>query len=581
MPQNIILLSDGTGNSASKLFKTNVWRVYQSLDLSETGPADPNRQKQIAFYDDGVGTSSFKPLAILGGAFGWGTKRNVLDLYTFLCRHYRNGDSIYCFGFSRGAFTIRVLTGLIDSEGLVQADTDGERRHLAAEAFRAHRAKHYKGNSFITTFFRFLRWVILSVWYKLSGKKPYTDENNIKEVHLKFLGLWDTVAAYGLPIDELTHAWNFIFPLSFPDRNLSKIVDCAYHALAIDDERLTFHPELWNEKKEDYEEYPDDIPLGDRLNQVWFAGMHSNLGGGYPDDGLSQVSLNWIMDKAELLGLSFSRHERRRFKELASVKGKKYDSRRGLGGAYRYMPRKIDELTHDNEHGKKKGNERKIDRVVIDTPKIHESVFMRIADNVDGYAPIGLPKKYQVVAMDGSIIDPRETPIQSEDRSNREEELWNSVWRKRVVYFLTVFAFIALATFPIYLPVAEACKSRFCFLSPLIGSIGTFLPGFLDAWIKAYQSHPGFFLLIVIILSGLLFLASRLQRKIFDGMRIIFDKPELHNPAALPTDFIYNFRTNKSLKKLSKFWKEKLVPALLLAVIVVVALYGLSRGIFR
>src|ERR1044071_1548872 len=192
MPQNIILLSDGTGNSASKLFKTNVWRVYQSLDLSETGPADPSLQKQVAFYDDGVGTSSFKPLAILGGAFGWGTKRNVLDLYTFLCPHYKKGDSIYCFGFSRGAFTIRVLTGLIDSEGLVKAETDGERRHLAAEAFRAHRAKHYKGNQLITTFFRFLRWVILSVWYKLRRKKPYTDENNIKDVHIKFLGLWDT-----------------------------------------------------------------------------------------------------------------------------------------------------------------------------------------------------------------------------------------------------------------------------------------------------------------------------------------------------------------------------------------------------
>ena len=92
MPKNIILLSDGTGNSASKLFKTNVWRLYQALDLSATGPSDPGRLKQIAYYDDGVGTSSFKPLAILGGAFGWGTKRNVLDLYTFLCRHYEEGD---------------------------------------------------------------------------------------------------------------------------------------------------------------------------------------------------------------------------------------------------------------------------------------------------------------------------------------------------------------------------------------------------------------------------------------------------------------------------------------------------------
>src|SRR5450432_2889341 len=99
--RNIVLLSDGTGNSAGKLFKTNVWRMYQALDLSSPG--------QLAHYDDGVGTSSFKPLAIVGGAFGWGLKRNLIDLYISLCRNYVDGDQIYGFGFSRGAFTIRVL----------------------------------------------------------------------------------------------------------------------------------------------------------------------------------------------------------------------------------------------------------------------------------------------------------------------------------------------------------------------------------------------------------------------------------------------------------------------------------------
>ena len=129
----------------------------------------------------------------------------------------------------------------------------------------------------------------------------------------------------------------------------------------------TFHPELLNEKEEDY---LNDRRLENRLTQVWFAGMHSNLGGGYPDDGLSLVPLNWIMDKAESLGLTFWPDERRRLREVASIKGKKYDSRRGLGGAYRYMPRKIYELTHDNEHGKKGRKEKNVDRVVIDTPKI-------------------------------------------------------------------------------------------------------------------------------------------------------------------------------------------------------------------
>src|SRR6266566_6453421 len=100
MAKKIILLSDGTGNSAAKVWRTNVWRIFEFLDL--TSP------DQVAKYDDGVGSSSFKPLAILGGAFGWGLKRNLLDLYKFLCRTYQSSDDeIFAFGFSRGAFTIR------------------------------------------------------------------------------------------------------------------------------------------------------------------------------------------------------------------------------------------------------------------------------------------------------------------------------------------------------------------------------------------------------------------------------------------------------------------------------------------
>ena len=113
MSKNIVLLSDGTGNSSSKIFKTNVWRLYQALDLTDS-------QKQIAYYDDGVGTSSFKPFAILGGVFGFGLKRNVIDIYSFCCRNYRPSDKIYGFGFSRGAFTIRVVAGFIARIGLVR-----------------------------------------------------------------------------------------------------------------------------------------------------------------------------------------------------------------------------------------------------------------------------------------------------------------------------------------------------------------------------------------------------------------------------------------------------------------------------
>src|SRR5262245_39298782 len=102
--KSIVVFSDGTGNSSAALFRTNVWRLYDALDQSD--PAD-GRPRQIAHYDNGVGTSTFKPLAVLGGVFGVGLKRNILSLYKFVCRNYRPGDQIYAFGFSRGAFTIR------------------------------------------------------------------------------------------------------------------------------------------------------------------------------------------------------------------------------------------------------------------------------------------------------------------------------------------------------------------------------------------------------------------------------------------------------------------------------------------
>jgi type VI secretion system (T6SS) phospholipase Tle1-like effector len=132
MPKNIVPLSDGTGNSSAKLFTTNVWRLYQALDLGD--PA-----LQVGFYDNGVGTSSFKPLAILGGIFGYGLKRNVIALYSFLCRNYHphEGDRIFGFGFSRGAFTIRIVAGLVAHEWLVPYT--GDEAKLARNAKAAYR----------------------------------------------------------------------------------------------------------------------------------------------------------------------------------------------------------------------------------------------------------------------------------------------------------------------------------------------------------------------------------------------------------------------------------------------------------
>ena len=208
--KRIILLSDGTGNSAGKVWRTNVWRVFESLDLTSS--------QQIAFYDDGVGTSSFKPFAILGGAFGFGLKRNVLDIYKFACRNYRShldylaleaaaakaenreerygpwqSDDIFGFGFSRGAFTIRVVNGLICEQGLVSYQTEEELDRKVAIAYRAHRAEKFKSRFQVEWVFRKLRNLFVSSKH---------DKHERPVDHIAFLGLWDTVAAYGLPVDE-------------------------------------------------------------------------------------------------------------------------------------------------------------------------------------------------------------------------------------------------------------------------------------------------------------------------------------------------------------------------------------------
>src|ERR1017187_900645 len=172
MGRKIVLFSDGTGNSSAKVWRTNVWRVFESLDLTSS--------TQVAFYDDGVGTSSFKPLAILGGGFGFGLKRNVIDLYKFLCRTYSTGSKIYPFGFSRGAFTIRVLIGLIAQEGLIPFTTQDDLDANAIAAYRAFRSARYRTTA--GAFFRPLRdiWVFLK--NTALGRDRYDATKNIKDV---------------------------------------------------------------------------------------------------------------------------------------------------------------------------------------------------------------------------------------------------------------------------------------------------------------------------------------------------------------------------------------------------------------
>ena len=376
--KKIVLLSDGTGNSAAKRHKTNIWRLYDSLDL--------RRRDQIAMYDDGVGSRRFLPFKLLGGAFGWGLKRNVIELYKFLCRNYDKGevsrppDKIYLFGFSRGAFTVRILAGLLDRCGLC-TDFESERDlHRKAYANYAIYREHYGG-------FRLSR-----LFPRIRFRALTKDRSRLESAVLprvEFIGVWDTVDAYGLPFDELTRLVDrFIFPLRFPNNRLSERVRKACHAVSIDDERQTFHPVLWDESNENEHT---------RIEQVWFPGVHSDVGGGYPRHRLALVSLDWMISKVEATvgdegGLVFLDNLREAYRRRSDGNGIQHDSRAGLSAYYRYMPRNIDKLCRDAGTADGDNN----------LPRIHRSAFERIRENVVPYAPTGLPMRYRLVSTDGN-----------------------------------------------------------------------------------------------------------------------------------------------------------------------------------
>jgi uncharacterized protein (DUF2235 family) len=357
MSKNIVLLSDGTGNSSSKIFKTNVWRTFQTLDLTDTS-------KQIAYYDNGVGTSSFKLFAVLGGVFGFGLKRNVIDIYSFCCRNYVAGDRIYGFGFSRGAFTMRVVAGLIARQGLVPYTGDEiALARYATSAYRDYR-RRFNSTEGLVTPLRNLRDVIIRAYRHLAGIGQYDPNEQIEVERIHFLGLWDTVDAYGGPIEEITRAIDYWYwPLSMPDRFMNAKVHRACHALALEDERDAFRPVIWDERyvrnaagklqaidsewePEVSAEWKDKLKDIDkkRLSQVWFVGVHSDIGGGYPQDGLSYVTLDWMLDRAQPFGLLLDPLQHVQMKSLINPYDKLNDSRHGLAGYYRYKPRNIHEI---------------------------------------------------------------------------------------------------------------------------------------------------------------------------------------------------------------------------------------------
>ncbi len=588
MSKNIVLLSDGTGNSAAKLQKTNVWRLFQILDVR-----DPN--SQVAFYDDGVGTSSFKLFAILGGVFGFGLKRNVIAIYSFCCRNYQPGDRIYCFGFSRGAFTIRIVAGMIAYLGLVRYnDNEADLARFAADAYRLYRRRFNGGIlkylDYLHIDLRGIRDFAIRLWRRLwrqTATAPAPVE--IESVH--FVGIWDTVDAYGGPIEEMTRAIDYwVWPLSMPDRFMSAKVHKACHALSLEDERQAFSPVIWDERyvraaatvpgrdktqwlfDVDYDPRGEaakaadpaphlrtDVPPIDRerISQVWFTGVHTDVGGGYPQDGLAYVTLDWMLDRAHAYGLRyFDKQRALLFDPQINPNDKLNDSRKGLAGYYRYKPRNIletysappykpsflDDVRHIWQLIWKKPDPQteiladlhpSVSRNVLPPPKatFYETIFERIHQGTDRYAPVVIPASYKFTGKAGAVTDALHPADPGQPRSHVQDDVWNWIWLRRVVYFLTVFAtmfIVGIPFFVIYKP-GFGLSSVGGFVNPVINAAASFLPGFLEPWFVAFRNAPGFVLAGLIAVTVLMLLGSSLQRTIRDVARIAW-----HSPAGYP-----------------------------------------------
>ncbi len=331
-----------------KPVKTNVQKIYEAIASKGVDGVT-----QVKYYGVGVGSGYTLSDKFFGGATGRGIDRNIKDAYRFIMWNYEPGDELYFFGFSRGAYTARSLTGLIRNCGVLQS----QYLNLVNEAYALYRDRNaitHPDSDLMMAF-----------------KTKYSQITRIK-----FIGVWDTVGALGIPLSMWSNK-----QYQFHDVKLSKDIDYAYHAIALDEKRRLFQPTLWEVAKD-----TKNPELKQEVEQVWFPGVHSNVGGGYADTGLSDIALLWMIEKAQGTGLGFKESYLKE-KIKPSAKGM---IRKSTTGVFAILSKK---LRNVNQQGKGKlyddesetFNEYDIQR----NEKIHYSCFER-SDLIPQYKPTNL-----------------------------------------------------------------------------------------------------------------------------------------------------------------------------------------------
>jgi len=316
MPKNIVIFADGTAREGDG---TNVSKLHYMVE--DRSP------EQLVLYIPGVGTERHKVAGMIGGI---GISRYMLECYEFINANFMADDNIFLFGFSRGATTVMSLAKFIHLFGMLPRRPDILKKAFKIYKIRNPRLRLIRAREFVSRKY--------SMW-----------------TNIKFLGLFDAVAVLSLKFH-------------IQDPRFSESVENLYHALAINEERLWFKPLLWDQADNHIQNH----------NRVWFCGNHSDIGGGYNETTLSDIPLEWMMQKAKLQGLRIL--ERHRVEMTPEVNGLMHDETLGTWGKlYPRAKRSWDSATH----GK---------------PIIHESVLQRTLNKRGEQLP-----KYSPWILDGSF----------------------------------------------------------------------------------------------------------------------------------------------------------------------------------
>ena len=267
--KRIVICSDGTWGTPDQELPSNVTRLARAVL-----PTDPGGTAQVVFYDAGVGTEGFWLYRAAGAVSGKGIRKNIQDCYRFIMHNYDDGDEIYLFGFSRGAYTVRSLAGMMRNVGLLNKSEADKLQ----DAFRLYHRPDAAPESAEARGFR----------------AAYS-----REFEITFIGVWDTVGALGIPVRGIGRVPGLgrlaaARRHQFHDVELNGWVKRACHALSIDERRCPFRASLW-----EYQPKP-----GQTVEQVWFPGTHGDIGGTGADAHLSRAPYQWMAERASALGLA-------------------------------------------------------------------------------------------------------------------------------------------------------------------------------------------------------------------------------------------------------------------------------------